>query len=149
MSEKEAKDRDQQAEGAEPRQDDGAEDQAAVQGTATATETAEDTHVQQHDLPELEGGGDGESMRNVNMLIDISVPVVVELGATQMQIRDILQLQPGSIIELDKMAGDPVDLKVRGKLIAQGEVVVLDESFAVRITRIVLPEERLESLRDD
>ena len=147
MSEKEASDRDRQAESVEPGQDDGAE--TRDQGAATATETAENTDVRQHDLPDLEGAATGETTRNVNILIDISVPVVVELGATQMQIRDILQLQPGSIIELDKMAGDPVDLKVRGKLIAQGEVVVVDESFAVRITRIVLPEERLDSLRDD
>ncbi len=146
MSDKEAGDQDQQAEAVEPTQGDGAEAQGAA---ATATETAEDSSVQQHDLPNLEDATADNSARNVDILIDISVPVVVELGATQMLIKDILQLQPGSVIELDKMAGDPVDLKVRGKLIAQGEVVVLDESFAVRITRIVMPEERLNSLRDD
>ncbi|HHT9137619.1 MAG TPA: flagellar motor switch protein FliN [Candidatus Wunengus sp. YC60] len=78
----------------------------------------------------------GEGKRNLDLILDISVPVTVELGHTNMLIKDILALSQGSIVELDKVAGTPVDLLVRGKLLAQGEVVVVDENFGVKITSI-------------
>ncbi|MDO8141203.1 MAG: flagellar motor switch protein FliN [Candidatus Brocadiales bacterium] len=78
----------------------------------------------------------GEGNRNLDLILDISVPVTVELGHTNMLIKDILALSQGSIVELDKVAGTPVDLLVRGKLLAQGEVVVVDENFGVKITSI-------------
>ena len=74
------------------------------------------------------------------------MPVVAHLGSTEMRIRDILRLVPGSIVELDKLAGEPVDLFVRGKLFAQGEVVIVDESFGVRVTKIVEHKEGIEGL---
>ncbi len=83
---------------------------------------------------------------NIGLLLDISMQLTVELGRTKMQIKNILGLGEGSIIELDKLAGEPVDLFVNGKLIAKGEVVVIDENFGVRITEIVSPHERLDSL---
>jgi flagellar motor switch protein FliN len=83
---------------------------------------------------------------NIDLLMDISIPVIARLGATEMRIRDILQLLPGSIVELDKLAGDPVDLFVRGKLFAQGEVVVVDESFGIRVTKILDPSEKAAAL---
>lgn len=76
-------------------------------------------------------------MAPMDLLMDVSVPVVAQLGATEMRIRDILRLTPGSIVELDKLAGEPVDLLVRGQLFAQGEVVVVDDSFGIRVTRVV------------
>jgi len=79
----------------------------------------------------------GVALGNLDLLLDVKMPLVVELGRTQMLIRDILELGPGSVIELDKAAGEPVDLLVNGKLIARGEVVVIDESFGLRITEIV------------
>ncbi len=84
--------------------------------------------------------------KNINLILDIPLKVTVELGKTEMLIRDILNLGPGSIIELDKLAGEPVEVLVNGKPIARGEVVVIDENFGVRITDIISPRERLEKL---
>ena len=81
--------------------------------------------------------------KNINLIMDVPLEVTVELGRTKKIIKDILELGPGSIIELDKLAGDPVDILVNGKRIAKGEVVVIDESFGVRITDIVHPSRRL------
>ena len=88
----------------------------------------------------------GEGKRNLDLILDISVPVSVELGHTNMLIKDILALSQGSIVELDKIAGTPVDLLVRGKLLAQGEVVVVDENFGVKITNICGSEEVVRNL---
>jgi flagellar motor switch protein FliN/FliY len=83
---------------------------------------------------------------NIELLLDVSLPVAIELGRTQMSIRDILELGSGSIVELDKLAGEPVDILVNNKPLAKGEVVVIDENFGVRITSLVPPRERLERL---
>lgn len=84
--------------------------------------------------------------KNIDLILDIPLKVTVELGKTEMYIRDILNLGPGSIIELDKLAGEPVEVLVNGRPIARGEVVVIDENFGVRITDIISPRERLEKL---
>jgi len=81
--------------------------------------------------------------RNISLIMDVPLQVTVELGRTHKLIKEILELGPGSIIELDKMAGEPVDIMVNGKPIAKGEVVVIDESFGVRITDIIHPSKRL------
>ncbi len=81
---------------------------------------------------------------NMNLLMDVQMTLTVELGRTKMYIKEILGLGEGSIIELDKLAGEPVDLLVNGKLIAKGEVVVIDENFGVRVTDIVSPIDRLK-----
>jgi len=83
---------------------------------------------------------------NLDLLLDVPLKVTVELGRTKKTIKDILQFAPGSIIELDKLAGEPVDIFVNQKLIARGEVVVIDENFGVRITHIVDQWERLKTL---
>ncbi|WP_096199370.1 flagellar motor switch phosphatase FliY [Bacillus sp. FJAT-45350] len=85
--------------------------------------------------------------RNLNMLLDIPLNVTVELGRTRRTIKDILEFSQGSIIELDKLAGEPVDILVNHKLIAKGEVVVIDENFGVRVTDIVSQEERIKHLK--
>ena len=85
--------------------------------------------------------------RNLNMLLDIPLQVTVELGRTKHSVKDILQLATGSIIELDKLAGEPVDILVNNRLIAKGEVVVIDENFGVRITDIVSQAARLNNLK--
>ncbi|MFK4301450.1 MULTISPECIES: flagellar motor switch phosphatase FliY [unclassified Paenibacillus] len=84
---------------------------------------------------------------NLNLLMDIPLRVTVELGRTQKQIKDILELSQGSIIELDKLAGEPVDILVNNKLIAKGEVVVIDENFGVRVTDIVSQWDRIQKLQ--
>ena len=83
----------------------------------------------------------------LDLILDVPLKVTVELGRTRMQIRDVLELGKGSVVELDKLAGEPVDLLVNGKLIARGEVVVIDENFGVRVTDIVSPAERFSSFR--
>ncbi|OCS84261.1 flagellar motor switch phosphatase FliY [Caryophanon latum] len=88
----------------------------------------------------------GES-QNLNMLLDIPLQVTVELGRTKRSVKEILELTGGSIIELDKLAGEPVDILVNSRLIAKGEVVVIDENFGVRITDIASPTDRLNNLR--
>jgi flagellar motor switch protein FliN/FliY len=81
--------------------------------------------------------------KNIGLIMDVPLQVTVELGRTNKLIKDILEFGPGSIIELDKLAGEPVDILVNGKVIAKGEVVVIDESFGVRITDIIHPSKRL------
>jgi flagellar motor switch protein FliN/FliY len=83
---------------------------------------------------------------NIGLLMDVSMQLTVELGRTKMLIKDILGMGEGTIVELDKLAGEPVDLLVNGKLIAKGEVVVIDENFGVRVTDIISPMERISNL---
>lgn len=85
--------------------------------------------------------------RNIDSLLDISLPITIELGRTKMLIREVLDLGPGSVIELDKMSGEPVDLFVNDKKFARGEVVVIEENFGVRITELLKVDERLKALR--
>ncbi|ERI09220.1 flagellar motor switch phosphatase FliY [Aneurinibacillus aneurinilyticus] len=85
--------------------------------------------------------------QNLGMLLDIPLKVTVELGRTKKQIKDILDLSPGSILELDKLAGEPVDILVNNKLIAKGEVVVIDENFGVRVTDILSQWDRIQKLQ--
>ncbi|MDP4169364.1 MAG: flagellar motor switch phosphatase FliY [Bacillota bacterium] len=85
--------------------------------------------------------------KNLNMLLDIPLQVTVELGRTKRSVKEILELSPGSIIELDKLAGEPVDILVNNRLIAKGEVVVIDENFGVRVTDIISQSDRIKKLR--
>jgi flagellar motor switch protein FliN len=85
--------------------------------------------------------------KNLDMLLDIPLQVTVELGRTKRSVKDILELTSGSIIELDKLAGEPVDILVNNRLIAQGEVVVIDENFGVRVTDIISQSDRLKKLK--
>jgi len=98
------------------------------------------TNFSQEDHPYSE-------QRNLNMLLDIPLQVTVELGRTKRIVKDILELSHGSILELDKLAGEPVDILINSKLIAKGEVVVIDENFGVRVTDILSAAERLSKLR--
>lgn len=84
---------------------------------------------------------------NIGLILDVPLQVTVELGRTRKLIKDVLELANGSIIELDKLAGEPVDVLVNGKLLAKGEVVVIDENFGVRITDIVSPLERARNIQ--
>lgn len=85
--------------------------------------------------------------QNLDLLLDIPLQVTVELGRTSQKVEDVLDLVPGSIVELDKLAGEPVDVLVNNKLVAKGEVVVIDENFGVRITDIISTTERLLNLK--
>jgi flagellar motor switch protein FliN/FliY len=94
----------------------------------------------------LHAGPASRTASNIDLLMDVRLPVSIELGRTELAISDILELGSGSIVELDKLAGEPVDVFVNGRPLAKGEVVVLDEHFGVRITSLVSRSERLEGL---
>jgi len=117
-----------------------------VQTAAAAPGSIE---VEDVEFPDLQSGGIVSTQANLNLLLDIKMDLTVELGRTRKYVKEILSLGEGSIIELDKLAGEPVDLLVNNKLIARGEVVVIDENFGVRVTDIVKPEERLKSMKDN
>lgn len=91
----------------------------------------------------MTGGGGDAPMHDINMVLDIPVQLSVELGRTKVPIKHILQLGQGSVVELDALAGEPMDVLVNGYLIAQGEVVVVNDKFGIRLTDVVTPSERL------
>lgn len=97
----------------------------------------------------LTPGTEASVGRDISMILDIPVQLTVELGRTKISIKHILQLAQGSVVELDAMAGEPMDVLVNGYLIAQGEVVVVNEKFGVRLTDIVTPSERMRRLSRD
>ena len=88
----------------------------------------------------------GEVNKNLDILMDIKLQLTVELGRTELPIRKVLELTRGSIIELEKVAGEPVELYANGKLVAHGEVVVIEDNFGLRITSITDPEDRLRGI---
>ena len=92
------------------------------------------------------GGLNAHSGNDINMILDIPVQLTVELGRTRIPIKHILQLAQGSVVELETMAGEPMDVLVNGYLIAQGEVVVVNDKFGIRLTDIVTPSERMRRL---
>ncbi len=91
--------------------------------------------------------GSSHGERDLDFLLDIPLEVTVELGRSRMAIRDLLQLGQGSILELDKMAGEPLEILVNGRLVARGEVVVVNERFGIRLTEVISPQERIKQLR--
>ncbi len=92
------------------------------------------------------GAGGTGSLQDIQMVLDIPVQLSVELGRTRVPIKYILQLAQGSIVELDALAGEPMDVLINGYLIAQGEVVVVNDKFGIRLTDIVTPSERMRRL---
>ncbi len=103
--------------------------------------------VQPVQFPPLRTETQGAPMGNLGLILDVPLQVTVELGRTRRLIREVLELAPGSVLELDKLAGEPVDILVNGKLIAKGEVVIIDENFGVRVTDIVSLAERVNTLQ--
>lgn len=96
---------------------------------------------------ELDAPGALGSGQNLDMILDIPVNLTVELGRTKIAIRNLLQLAQGSVVELDGLAGEPMDVLVNGCLIAQGEVVVVNDKFGIRLTDIITPTERIRRLQ--
>lgn len=97
-------------------------------------------------FPRLAPGAPAEGAQDLDLILDIPVNLTVELGRTRIPIKHILQLAQGSVVELDALAGEPMDVLVNGCLIAQGEVVVVNEKFGIRLTDIVTPSERVRRL---
>lgn len=118
---------------------------AEQKSSATAPQVVDS--VQPADIfQKLVPGNAGETSQDLDLILDIPVTLTVELGRTKIPIKHILQLAQGSVIELDALAGEPMDVLVNGCLIAQGEVVVVNEKFGIRLTDIVTPSERMRRL---
>ncbi len=84
---------------------------------------------------------------NLDLILDVGVTLSLEIGRTRIKVRDLLQLSAGSILELDRLAGEPLDVLVNGVRVARGEVVVVNDKFGVRLTEVVSPRERIEGVR--
>lgn len=102
--------------------------------------------VQATAFPPVEEGSSEVTSKNIEFLLDIPLQVTVQIGGTRMMIRELLQLGQGSVIELDKLAGEPMEVLVNNKLVARGEVVVVNEKFGIRLTDVVSPNQRLQQL---
>jgi flagellar motor switch protein FliN/FliY len=111
-------------------------------------EELEDIGGEEGDLDGIDemSGGEKVDTKNLDLILDIPLTVAVELGRSKMLINDLLQLGQGSVIELTKLVGEPLEVLVNNKLVARGEVVVVNEKFGVRLTDIVTPMERVQSL---
>ena len=116
---------------------------------ALTTAAQAEASVQGIEFGQLGGESVSGEGGNLDLLLDVQIPVAVEVGAAKMPLDDILKLVPGSIVCLDKKAEEPVDLRVNGKLVARGEVVLVDDSYGLRITQIVDVMGRIESMRPD
>ena len=127
-------------------EEDPVEDEGAGEGAGEgAAETA--VEEQEGDTIQEEGGkADEVKEANLDLILDIPLSVTVELGRSKMLINDLLQLGQGSVVELTKLVGEPLEVLVNDKLVARGEVVVVNEKFGVRLTDIVTPMERVKSL---
>lgn len=90
-----------------------------------------------------------EAAHNLDLLLDVSIPISVEVGRASLSLAEILNLVPGSVVPLDKKAEEPVDLRVNGKLVARGEVVLVDDTYGLRVTQILDPAGRIETLRQE
>ncbi len=102
--------------------------------------------MQGMEMPIAETGGKEMQGRGIDLLLDVPLQVSVEVGRSKILVRELLQMQEGSLIELDKLAGEPLDLYVNSRLIARGEAVVVNDKFGLRLTDVVSPSERIEKL---
>jgi len=126
-----------------------AEEKEAAEETIASPAEAQPPAAQPVETPELtpeEAPGGGEKPVNIDFILDLPLQVSVEVGRTKMMINDLLQLSQGSVIELGKQVGEPFEVLVNEKLVARGEVVVVNERFGVRLTDIISPMERIEQL---
>ena len=122
-----------------------AEDPSALAMQAVGGEASQEVRTAQ--FPPLDASPAGaEREKKLDLLMDLSLPLSIELGRTQMQIRDILDLQRGSVVEFEKLASEPVDILINGKKMAEGEVVVIEKHFGIRITNLVEASERVKNL---
>lgn len=125
------------------------DDQALADQWADALEqqsAGEEEQAQAASFDELKPEGCGGDIK-LDAILDVPVTIAMEIGRTRINIRNLLQLNQGSVVELDRLAGEPMDVLVNGTLIAQGEVVVVNEKFGIRLTDIVSPADRVRNLK--
>lgn len=125
------------------------EEQGAAEGEAA---TDDNLDVQPHEMDDLSKEGFGAEFGSsedvkLDAILDIPVHISMEIGRTQISIRNLLKLNQGSVVELDRLAGEPMDVLVNGTLIARGEVVVVNDKFGLRLTDIISPAERVKTLK--
>jgi flagellar motor switch protein FliN/FliY len=115
--------------------------------TRAESQTTGSQSPQPASFPPVQQTETGGAPKNIDFILDIPMSVTVYVGSTKMAIRDLLQLAQGSVIELDKLAGEPMEVMVNNKLVARGEVVVVNEKFGIRLTDVVSAAERVQQLR--
>ncbi|MEQ1673605.1 MAG: flagellar motor switch protein FliN [Candidatus Nitrotoga sp.] len=123
-----------------------ADDWGAAMAEQAATPTAPVEPTKPHTFEQFGAGRSATTQNDLDMILDIPVQMTVELGRTKMPIKSLLQLAQGSVVELAGMAGEPLDVMINGFLIAQGEVVVVNDKLGIRLTDIITPSERLRRL---
>ena len=120
----------------------------AEQADTVEAEDVDDTMPSaEFDSLEDTSGGSAGVEANMDVILDIPVTISMEIGRTHISIRNLLQLNQGSVVELDRLAGEPMDVLVNGTLVAHGEVVVVNEKFGIRLTDVISPAERVKKLR--
>ncbi|OGT03088.1 MAG: flagellar motor switch protein FliN [Gallionellales bacterium RIFCSPLOWO2_02_58_13] len=123
-----------------------ADDWGAALAEQTTAASPSAASAKPHVLEQFGAGGTAAATNDLDMILDIPVQLTVELGRTKMPIKNLLQLAQGSVVELSGMAGEPLDVMINGFLIAQGEVVVVNDKLGIRLTDIITPSERLRRL---
>ena len=123
-----------------------ADDWGAAMAEQSSTESATAEIAKPHVFEQFGSTGGATTQNDLDMIMDIPVQLSVELGRTKMPIKNLLQLAQGSVVELAGMAGEPLDVMINGFLIAQGEVVVVNDKLGIRLTDIITPSERLRRL---
>ncbi|MFV2059321.1 MAG: flagellar motor switch protein FliN [Gammaproteobacteria bacterium] len=111
------------------------------------TQSSDSGDVEKAELQNLKDNSTGSNDVSMEVLLDIPVTISMEIGRTKINIRNLLQLNQGSVVELDRLAGEPLDVIVNGTLIAHGEVVVVNEKFGIRLTDVISPAERVKKLK--
>ncbi len=110
-------------------------------------DTGGDDAVEQVQAQSLNDSGSGGTDAKLDVILDIPVTIAMEIGRTDISIRNLLKLNQGSVVELDRLAGEPMDVLVNGTLVAHGEVVVVNEKFGIRLTDLISPADRIKNLR--
>lgn len=126
------------------------EEAMAEQNAADGGKDPSSYEPTQFDQPRNSNGSAAEAgseRDNLDLVLDIPVTVAMEIGRSRIAIRNLLQLSQGSVVELDRLAGEPMDVLVNGTLIAQGEVVVVNDKYGIRLTDVISPEERIKRIR--
>ena len=124
-------------------------EQGAAESAATEEGGAEKAGYEKAEFDDLASQpvAQGAGEANLDVILDIPVTLSMEIGRTEITINDLLQLGQGSVVELERLAGEPMDVMVNGTLIAHGEVVVVDEKFGIRLTDVISPTERIKKLK--
>lgn len=126
----------------------GDSDESRDSGAASQVDTLQAERAQAATFDQLRPDDSPKGDIKLDAILDVPVTIAMEIGRTRINIRNLLQLNQGSVVELDRLAGEPMDVLVNGTLVAQGEVVVVNEKFGIRLTDIVSPAERVKKLGD-